>query len=419
MAQHRSRERSPRRPDIDTRSDGSCGIISQAEVERRDGENPSFGKASDGLSVKSGSTDLQSLLPLSLQTWIEEETASVASRGVQSQANSVDTTKLTYWSSISVRAAIAVMQASGSERMAKKAAKAVLDARNKRRPSISLRKLATDVSVAIIKAGGDHDVVAAVTVAIMNSEDDASLAPSVDVTRARTGAKLEGREVVTSSNSSVVARRGKLKEKEKMIAEKAKVLKEAKRKNLQKEKEIEERLAALDAAEVALLESANIDRVVQERVAEYQSIRDKPTSEPRNSDKRKGAKRSSDKPQNNKSNAGKSPQQPQVPRTKKHEPMNNGARATDEQQPLQQTPSTPMKESHQQSRIAKRNSSAFSLFSKESSRKSMQPSETSTRLESTSQPKIYVGRTDEQKKTAKKGKLPSFLRKKSSKLVEV
>jgi len=113
------------------------------------------------------------------------EAASVASSTVKSQQSSIPTSNLTYWSSLSVKAAMAVMQAKGSEVMAQKAANTVLEAgkksnghghrgNNKQHAMPDLKGLATKVSVVILESGGDHKVAAAVAVAIMNEDVSAA-----------------------------------------------------------------------------------------------------------------------------------------------------------------------------------------------------------------------------------------------------
>lgn len=86
---------------------------------------------------------------------------------------------LEYWSGLSVRAAMAVMQAKGSEMVAQKAANAVLEGAKmklgdgkKSSKQVVLRELATKASVAVLEAGGDHRVAAAAAVAIMNDGED-------------------------------------------------------------------------------------------------------------------------------------------------------------------------------------------------------------------------------------------------------
>jgi len=235
---------------------------------------------------------------------------------------------MAHWSSLSVRAAIAVMQAKGSDRVAKAAANAVLAARKSKRPTTSLHELATEVSVAVMKAGGSHEVAAATTVAIMDCKDDAqstgnadgndaksvhsfhsaksrdvpsviappsavpsvspSISPSVtrsvarSVTRSVAGSVAPSvtRSTASSANQSLTPsmeiKRTKLRKKEHQITQRTQALERAEQENREKEKEIRARLAALDAAEVALLDEANIDLIVQDRMAEYGIIKGNP-----------------------------------------------------------------------------------------------------------------------------------------------
>ena len=92
-----------------------------------------------------------------------------------------DVDLLAYWSSLSVKAAMAVMSAGGGEAIARRAANAVLETSNNTRTRKGsgdvggvggvdryLQDVATRVSLAILEEGGDHVVAAAASVAIMN-----------------------------------------------------------------------------------------------------------------------------------------------------------------------------------------------------------------------------------------------------------
>jgi len=95
-----------------------------------------------------------------------------------------DVDLLAYWSSLSVKAAMAVMSAGGGEAIARRAANAVLETSNNTRTRKSsgdvgdvdgvggvdryLQDVATRVSLAILEEGGDHVVAAAASVTIMN-----------------------------------------------------------------------------------------------------------------------------------------------------------------------------------------------------------------------------------------------------------
>jgi hypothetical protein len=91
-----------------------------------------------------------------------------------------DVDLLAYWSSLSVKAAMAVMSAGGGEAIARRAANSVLEASEnarKRKGDVGvgvggvdqyLHDLATRVSLAILEEGGDHVAAAAASVAIMN-----------------------------------------------------------------------------------------------------------------------------------------------------------------------------------------------------------------------------------------------------------
>jgi hypothetical protein len=91
-----------------------------------------------------------------------------------------DVDLLAYWSSLSVKAAIAVMSAGGGEAIARRAANAVLETSNNARIGKGsgdvggvggidrcLQDVATRVGLAILEEGGDHVVATAASVAIM------------------------------------------------------------------------------------------------------------------------------------------------------------------------------------------------------------------------------------------------------------
>lgn len=233
---------------------------------------------SDELSVSSFITDIQSVL-----------SGSLPSRVFDSHIPAQDRK---YWSSLSVRVALAVKEANGSDRVAKKAANAILDEGEKEHPTLSLRKLATDVSMVVLEAGGNNEVAAAVTVAIMNSdEEEASI--STTSSRKRESKKEAQRRKsgspskdTASMTPSLVKKRDDLKAKEAEIAQKAKALEEAERLAEEREKEINERIAILDAAESDFLESIDIDRVIQDR---YEVLQRNQSNSERNSEQSKSA----------------------------------------------------------------------------------------------------------------------------------
>mmetsp|Transcript_9534 Transcript_9534/g.19792 ORF Transcript_9534/g.19792 Transcript_9534/m.19792 type:complete len:1395 (-) Transcript_9534:6-4190(-) len=108
---------------------------------------------------------------------------------------------LEYWSGLSVRAAMAVMQAKGSEMVAQKAANAVLEGAKMKRSDgkksskqVVLRELATKASVAVLEAGGDHRVAAAAAVAIMNDGEDSVICNTSQVERSFRKKKESGSE---------------------------------------------------------------------------------------------------------------------------------------------------------------------------------------------------------------------------------
>ena len=186
-----------------------------------------------------------------------------------------------------MRVAIAAIQANGSERIAKKASSAVLDVGNNKKHPESLRQLAFQVSMAVLEAGGDHEVASAVTVCIMSSEEAGSVmmhAPKQSrvskkkANRPQSSSKISKRDANQEDDYSVTpsisTKREHLKKKEVELDEKASALEKAERLNTLKERDLRQRLEELNTAEAALLQNANIDRAVQDRMVQFELSKD-------------------------------------------------------------------------------------------------------------------------------------------------
>jgi len=191
--------------------------------------------------------------------------------------------ELEYWSGLSVRAAMAVMQANGSDKMAQKASNIVLDEATRQsgreRSSKMMRALSTKLTVALLKAGGDQKVASAAVLAVMAYENNgngiksAESMPSDDSSTIWTDPKARGkvsdeigsvapslastiqsstnqpnRSEALSSTPSVASKQRKLRSIEKQITEKQRAIEEAELRNQEKEREFNERIAAMEAA---------------------------------------------------------------------------------------------------------------------------------------------------------------------------
>ena len=195
--------------------------------------------------------------------------------------------ELEYWSGLSVRVAMSVMEANGSEKMAQKASNIVLDeGRRQRGKDLSsklMRELSSKLSVALLEAGGDQQVGLAVVLAVMayghdedngvkstesmlfddsstvwtesNARDNissGSVAPSL----ASTILSLDSTSRSNRSNAfsaitpSIASKRRQLKSMEMQILEKQKFIEETERRNQEREREINERMAAFETAEI-------------------------------------------------------------------------------------------------------------------------------------------------------------------------
>ncbi len=92
--------------------------------------------------------------------------------------------ELEYWSGLSVRVAMAVIQADGSKKMAQTASNIVLEEGRRQcgrdRCSKMMRALSAKLSVTVIEAGADQKVALAVVLAVLADENDAPVVKSAD-----------------------------------------------------------------------------------------------------------------------------------------------------------------------------------------------------------------------------------------------
>jgi hypothetical protein len=186
--------------------------------------------------------------------------------------------ELEYWSGLSVRAAMAVMQANGSDKMAQKASNIVLDEARRQsgreRSSKMMRALSTKLTVALLEAGGDQKVASAAVLAVMtyeNNDDGIKSAESMmfeDSSTIWTAPKARGkvsdeigsvapslastiqsnRSEALSITPSIASKQRKLRSIEMQIAEKQRAIEEAELRNQEKEREYNERIEALKVA---------------------------------------------------------------------------------------------------------------------------------------------------------------------------
>ena len=156
-------------------------------------------------------------------------------------------TNMSFWSTLSVKTAMAVMKANGSENVANTAANAVLDAEKARHSTSSLSKLAIEVSIAVLQAGGDQEAAAAASYAIMNGGQDLSKSTNQKSSKfSSNGSRkksMSDADSISYKTSSMAAKRRDLKIREEEIAQKAKELEEAERLTCEKERQLQEKLA--------------------------------------------------------------------------------------------------------------------------------------------------------------------------------
>ncbi|KAL7445202.1 hypothetical protein ACHAXM_011882 [Skeletonema potamos] len=268
----------------DERDDYSDRVFRNAATGER--KDPARMVASSTDSKCSAAKSDVSPIPRDLVIKSRPSMSSRSSSKIKSTENDLE-----YWSALSVRAAMAVLKAGGSEKIAQEASNLVLTTgkklKGKQNDNKTLMFLSTKLALVVLEAGGNEKVAAAVSSAIMASyavvgtnEDeihgsDSSSgsfhieskqhskaqaradAPSVASSMASRRRKLKAKEIemeekmkslaradAPSVTSSMASRRRKLKAKEIEMEEKIKTLETAERR-MKKEEDINEKLAAL------------------------------------------------------------------------------------------------------------------------------------------------------------------------------
>lgn len=274
---------SRRAPNTDRREDSGNrhSNLDEDGVERRDGAPSNVGKDwdeninnsnSDVFSVRTTISNSRSVAPSFIPTL-----ANTGPSTAQSPRNTIIANNVSYWSSLSVRVITAVIQARGSEEVAQKAASAVIEAGKNRGtpPASSLQTLASEVSVAVLRAGGGPDVAAAVSVAIMkNNGGDFYRRPTQEMAKRKTN------KSVSFNAPPMAVERTRLGQKKEGIAQKKMALDEAERLSLRKERDILERqmeLLELDASAADMLEKFTsmqdeVDRMIASKEIGEQNI---------------------------------------------------------------------------------------------------------------------------------------------------
>eukprot|EP00984_Skeletonema_dohrnii_P014073 scaffold5881_cov103-Skeletonema_dohrnii-CCMP3373.AAC.2 len=206
--------------------------------------------------------------------------------------------ELEYWSGLSVRVAMAVIQANGSEKMAQKASNIVLDEgrrqRGRERSSKMMRALSTKLSVAVLEAGADQKVALAVVLAVLTDENNenviksaesmlfddsstiwtdpnvniadevesvaSSLASTIRSNRSKAvSITPSNRSKAVSVTPSMASKRRQLKSWEMQILEKQKAIEEAELRNQEKEREFNQRIEFYEAAAEKISRLAALD----------------------------------------------------------------------------------------------------------------------------------------------------------------
>eukprot|EP00985_Skeletonema_marinoi_P018522 scaffold10369_cov211-Skeletonema_marinoi.AAC.3 len=215
--------------------------------------------------------------------------------------------ELEYWSGLSVRVAMAVIQANGSEKMAQKASNIVLDEGRRQRgrecSSKMMRALSTILSVAVLEAGADQKVALAVVLAVLTDEnnenviksaesmlfDDSStiwtdpnvnIADEVESVASSLASTIRSnRSKAVSVTPSMASKRRQLKSWEMQILEKQKAIEEAELRNQEKEREFNQRIEFYEAAaekisRLAALRDVSKDAVLEKEESTQANQRD-------------------------------------------------------------------------------------------------------------------------------------------------
>ena len=260
------------------------------EGDEREGyRNYNYISTSERLRRESSNANKQHLTAFEAMS-VASSVTSDGGKGKYSQADSQVYPKmnnLTYWSSLSVKAAMTVMtrkysSRSKSEAIAQVAANTILEAGKKYdqeskkkmangKYQLSLQDLATKVSIAILEAGGEHTVASAVAVTIMNEtlpSDEMEVKPwkqaadvgsdggeKVEQVQESSKPKKTHQEPSSPSDESVTSSTSKRRElelKEAEIKKRKQELEEAILLNQQKENEIRKRITEYNNARLAI-----------------------------------------------------------------------------------------------------------------------------------------------------------------------
>ena len=129
-------------------------------------------------------------------------------------------TEAEFWSSLSIRVALAVMIANGSEQIAQKASRLVLDEgqiqKGQDRSIEMIQSFSVELSLALLNAGVDEKVASAVAVAVLESQssvqsDDGSTIATVSTARSnRSKASKTSRQAVSTTTPSLSPKRKQL-----------------------------------------------------------------------------------------------------------------------------------------------------------------------------------------------------------------
>jgi len=254
----------------DERDDYSGRFFRNAALGER--EDPPIMVASPAVHSKhSAAKSDASPIPRDLVIKSRKSNSSQSRKSMSSRSNSSIKSKSTsntnkndleYWSALSVRAAMAVLTAGGSENIAQEASNVVLatgrNSKGKQIDNKTLMFLSTKLALVVLEAGGNEKVASAVSSAVMASDKDDGINEDDSVkiqgsdslsgsfhNHSKQHSKAKVKAESPSVTSSMAAKRRQLKEKEIEMEEKMKALEQAQRRNMQKEEDIKEKIAAL------------------------------------------------------------------------------------------------------------------------------------------------------------------------------
>ena len=163
---------------------------------------------------------------------------------------------LEFWSALSVRAAMAVLKAGGSGKIAQEASNIVLATGRKQEGKQIDNKtfvfLSTKLALFVLEEGGNEKVASAVSSAVMASDEDDesyeddgsdSLSGSFHI-HSKQYSRAKVKSEPSPVTASIAAKRRQLKAKEIELEEKRRALEELERRSMQREKEVNEKWEA-------------------------------------------------------------------------------------------------------------------------------------------------------------------------------